>query len=69
MQKKHTKNKRKGKITWFNPPFSLNVKTNVGNLFFKIMRKNILRTNPLSKIFNEDTVKISYSYTRNIKSI
>ena len=51
------------------PSFSLNVKTNVGKLFFKILRKNFPETNPLSKIFNKNTVKISYSFTRNVKSI
>ena len=47
---REAKKKRKRKIIWFNPPppFSLNVKTNVGNLFFKILRKNFLKTNPLS---------------------
>ena len=33
------------------------------------MRKNFPKNNPLSKIFNKNTVKISYSCTRNIKSI
>ena len=28
------KRKRRRKIIWFNPPFSLNVKTNIGKLFF-----------------------------------
>ena len=27
---KQTQNRRKRKITWFNPPFSLNVKTQIG---------------------------------------
>ena len=66
---REAKKKRKRKIIWYNPPFSLNVKTNVGKLFFKILRKNFPKTNPLSKIFNKNTVKISYSYTRNVKSI
>ena len=61
--------KRKRKIIWYNPPFSLNVKTNVGKVFFKILRKNFPKTNPLSKVFNKNTVKISYSCTRNMKSI
>ena len=30
--------------------FSLNVKTNVGKLFFKILRKNFPKTNSLPKI-------------------
>ena len=33
------------------------------------MRKNFPKTNSLSKIFNKNTVKISYSCTRNVKSI
>ena len=51
------------------PPFSLNVKTNVGKLFSEILRKNFPKTYPLSKIFNKNTVKVSYSSTRNMKSI
>ena len=31
---KETKMNRKRKIIWYSPPFSLNVKTNVGKLFF-----------------------------------
>ena len=66
---RETKKKRKRKNIWFNPLFSLNIKTNVGKLFFKILRKNFPKTNPLSKILNKNTVKISYSCTRNMKSI
>ena len=66
---KETKMNRKRKIIWYSPPFSLNVKTNVGKLFFKILRKNFPKANPLSKIFNKNTVKISYSCTRNVKFI
>ena len=66
---REAKKKRKRKIIWYNPPFSLNVKTNVGKLFFKILRKNFPKTNPLSKIFNKNTVKTSYGCTRNVKFI
>ena len=66
---REVKKKRKRKIIWYNPPFSLNVKTNVGKVFFKMLRKNFPKTNPMSKIFNKNTVKISYSCTRNVKSI
>ena len=66
---RESKKIRKRKIIWFNPPFYLNVKTDVGKLFFKILGKDFLKTNPLSKIFNKNTVKISYSCTRNMKSI
>ena len=70
------KRKRRRKIIWFNPPFSLSVKTNIGKLFFKIgklffkmLKKHFPKANTLSKIFNKNTIKISYSCTRNMKSI
>ena len=63
------KRKRRRKIIWFNPPFSLSMKTNIGKLFFKMLKKNFPKSNPFSKIFNKNTIKISYSCTRNMKSI
>ena len=61
--------KRRRKIIWFSPPFSLSVKANIGKLFFKLLKKHFPKSNPLSKIFNKNTIKISYSCTRNMKSI
>ena len=49
------------KIIWFNPPFCKSVKTNLGKEFFKILRTCFPQNNPLSKIFNKNTVKLSYS--------
>ena len=63
------KSKKRTKIIWFNPPFSLSVKANIGKLFFKLLKKHFPKSNPLSKIFNKNTIKISYSCTRNMKSI
>ena len=34
------KSKRRRKIIWFNPPFSLSVKSNTGKLFFKLVKKH-----------------------------
>ena len=69
----HTTNKEKKKkrrnIICFNPPFSLSVKTDTGKLFFKMLKKNFSKSNPFSKIFNKNTIRISYSGTRNMKSI
>ena len=39
------KRKRRRKIIWFNPPFSLNVKTNTGKLFFKMLKKHFPKAN------------------------
>ena len=63
------KSKKRRKIIWFNPPFCLSVKTNIGKLFFKLLKKYFPKSNPLSKIFDKNTIKISYCCTRNMKSI
>ena len=60
---------RKRKIIWYNPPFSQNVKTNIGKKFLKLVSKHFPRSHTLHKIFNKNTVKISYSSMRNIASI
>ena len=60
---------RKRKIIWYNPPFSQNVKTNIGKEFLKLIRKHFPPRNELNKIFNKNTVKISYSCMRNVNSI
>ena len=56
-------------IIWFNPPYSKNVKTNVGKIFFKLLHKHFPKSNKLYKIFNRNTVKISYSCMKNLNSI
>ena len=55
---REAKKKRKRKVIRYNPPFSLNVQTNVRKLFLKTLRKSFPKANVLSKIFNENTVKI-----------
>ena len=62
------KRKRSRKISWFNPPFSKNVKTNVGAKFLNIISKNFPKNNPLSKILNRNTVKVSYRCMPNLKA-
>ena len=64
---KHQKG-RKRNITWYNPPFDLSVATNVGQEFFKILRKCFHHQHPLYKVFNKNTVKLSYSCMPNIKA-
>ena len=56
-------------ITWFNPPFSKNVKTNVGKKFLNLLYNHFPSTNPLSKIFNRNSVKVSYSCIQNMRSV
>ena len=52
---------RSRNIIWFNPPFIQNVKTNIGKLFLKLVKKYFPKHHRLHKIFNSNTVKLSYS--------
>ena len=65
----NTRRNRNRKVIWFNPPYSLNVKTNIGKVFLKLVRKHFPRSHKLSKIFNLNTIKISYSSMPNIKNL
>ena len=56
------------KIIWHNPPYSPNIKTNIGKTFLNLIKKHFPKTNKL-QIFNKNTVKISYSCMSNISSI
>ena len=60
---------RNSKVIWFNPPYSLNVKANIGKVFLKLVRKHFPRSHKLSKIFNLNTIKISYSSMPNVKNL
>ena len=61
--KNNEKNKtRKRKFTWFNPPFNINVATNVTKTFLTLLDKHFPKNKRLSKIFNRNTTKVSYSW-------
>ena len=60
---------RQRKILWFNPPFSQSVKTNIGKVFLKLARKHLRRHHKLHKIFNSNTLKLSYFCMKNISNI
>ena len=48
---------RNRKVIWFNPPYSQNVKTNIGKLFIKLGRKHFPKNNKYHKIFNLNTLR------------
>ena len=64
IQEKQKKCNRK--IIWFNPTFSTNVKMNIGKILFELLPKYFHKMNKLYKIFNRNTVKISYNCMRNM---
>ena len=60
--------RRKRKIIWFNPPYSKNVSTKVGNQFLKLINKHFPRHHKFYKLFNKNNVKVSYSCMPNMKN-
>lgn len=48
-------------VTWYNPPYSMNVATQIGKEFLKIINKEFPKSHILSKLFNRNTLKLSYS--------
>ena len=63
-----TTSNRKRKVIWFNPPYSKSVKTNVGKRFLNLLDKHFPPHNKLRKIFNRNTLKVSYSCLPSIKA-
>ena len=62
------KKKRRHNIIWFNPPYSKSVKNNVGRIFIKLTSKHFPPNHKFLKIFNKNTIKISYSCMPNIRA-
>ena len=65
---KSRKRNRKRNIIWFNPPYSKSVATNVGRYFLVLLEKHFPNSHKFRKIFNRNTVKVSYSCMPNIKA-
>ena len=63
------KNKRLIKIIYFNPAFCNYVKTNIGKKFLDLVRLHFPKSKKIHKIFNKNTIKISYSCLPNIRNI
>ena len=63
------KNRQRNNILWYNPPFSKNVNTNIGHKFLTLVDKHFPKDHKLRKIFNRNTIKISYSCMNNTKQI
>ena len=61
--------KRRRNITWFTPPFSKNVETNIGKLFLKMVDKNFPLQHKYRSLFNRSNLKISYCCMPNIEKI
>ena len=60
---------RNRKIIWFNPPYSVNVKTNIGRILVRLIDKHFPRHHKYRKLFNRNNIKISYSCMPNMASV
>ena len=63
-QTNHTTNAvrpRPRNIIWFNPRFSMNVKTNVAKNFMTLLDKCYPTPHKFHKLFNRNNIKVSYS--------
>ena len=64
------KKNRSRQCIWFNPPYSMAVATNITKLYGEIIEKSFPKNHPyLSKLFNKNNMKISYSCTQNMSAI
>ena len=57
------------KVTWFNPPFSSQVTTNITKVFNNLIDKYFKKGTLLGKLFNKNSLKLSYSTTANLGQI
>ena len=68
-QQNQNRRNRKRNVTWYNPPFSKNVATNIGRKFLQLVDKHFPKNSTLHKIFNRNTLKVSYSCMDNMGKI
>ena len=60
---------RNRKIIWFNPPYIVNVKTNIGRIFLRLIDKHFPQHHKYSILFNRNNIKIRYSCFPNMASV
>lgn len=64
-----SKSKRRRNIMYFNPPFSKNVKTNIGRQFLNLINKHFKVGHKYRSLFNRNNLKVSYSCMPNVGNI
>ena len=63
-----TKRKRRRKVIYFQPPFSLSVITPIGRKFLGLVKKHFTAKHPLYKFLNPKCIKLSYCCLSNVKN-
>ena len=61
------KNNRNRKVIWFNPPYSKQVSSNIAKCFLNLLDQHFPKQHRLYKIFSRNSVKVSYSCTKNVQ--
>lgn len=59
---------RQRNTIWYNPPYSINVRSNIAQNFLSLIDKHFPPSNKLHKIFNRHTVRVSYSCLQNMET-
>ena len=67
-EKRKRKNRRRNS-SWFNPPYSQNVSTNIGRRFRTLISKHFPRNLKLSKIFNINTLNLLSYYAQYMAAV
>ena len=65
----NSRKNRQRNIIWFNPPYSMNIQTNIGREFLNLVDKHFPKNHRYNKIFNKNNIKVSYSCTDNLQTI
>ena len=60
---------RKRKMISFNPPYNKSIVTNATKFFLRLLDKHFPKNKMLHKVFNFNSVKVSYGFTENIFQI
>ena len=61
--------KRKKNAVWLIPPYNAEVKTNIGKVFWKVVRKLFRKRHGYKKILKTNTIKLSDSFTTNVVNL
>ena len=60
---------RQRNIIWFNPPYNMNVQTNIGREFLNLVVKHLPKNHRYNNNFNKNNINVSYSCTDNLQTI
>ena len=69
MEKKEKLKKRLRKVTWFNPPYSKQVRFSIARKFLQLLDKHFPKGSTLRQICNRNCVKVSYSTMKNMSRL